>query len=194
MTTAIHRETAPSITLPTPSTIRQAATDTLDRMEAFLPALPSASLRLQRALARRTGEVATDTFTTVRRSVESSVGATATAARTVAGTTRWATEQAARSARTAVRTVWGQTRAQVDIATDAIADERDDLQDELSAAADDAARVVSAVAAQVEPDGSSGPIYESWTKQRLYDEAQTLDIDGRSTMTKSELIDALRRS
>lgn len=40
--------------------------------------------------------------------------------------------------------------------------------------------------------GGSSPPYEDWTKDELYDRARELDIDGRSTMTKDELIDALR--
>lgn len=39
--------------------------------------------------------------------------------------------------------------------------------------------------------GKAAP-YEDWTKDDLYDRAQELDIDGRSDMTKSELISALR--
>ncbi|WP_301662727.1 Rho termination factor N-terminal domain-containing protein [Methanoculleus frigidifontis] len=34
--------------------------------------------------------------------------------------------------------------------------------------------------------------YESWTKRELYERAQNLGIDGRSRMTKDELIEALR--
>lgn len=46
------------------------------------------------------------------------------------------------------------------------------------------------------PDASSRggeqPPYEDWTKDELYERAQELDIDGRSDMTKDELIEALR--
>ncbi|WP_420100360.1 DUF7218 family protein [Corynebacterium sp.] len=41
--------------------------------------------------------------------------------------------------------------------------------------------------------GESGS-YEDWTKDELYGWAQELDIEGRSTMTKAELIAALRDS
>lgn len=34
--------------------------------------------------------------------------------------------------------------------------------------------------------------YEKWTKEELYDKAQEVDIEGRSDMSKEELIDALR--
>ncbi len=42
--------------------------------------------------------------------------------------------------------------------------------------------------------GGKQPPYEEWTKDALYDRAQELDIDGRSDMTKAELIEALRNS
>ncbi len=40
--------------------------------------------------------------------------------------------------------------------------------------------------------GGKQPPYEEWSKDALYDRAQELDIDGRSDMTKDELIEALR--
>ncbi len=39
---------------------------------------------------------------------------------------------------------------------------------------------------------SSGTAYEDWTKAQLLDRARQLDIDGRATMNKAELVDALR--
>lgn len=52
--------------------------------------------------------------------------------------------------------------------------------------------------AQANPDmhpsekGGHSKAYEDWTKEELYDRAQELDVEGRSDMTKDELIDALR--
>lgn len=42
--------------------------------------------------------------------------------------------------------------------------------------------------------GGKQPPYEEWTKDDLYERAQELEIDGRSDMTKEELIEALRNS
>jgi hypothetical protein len=39
--------------------------------------------------------------------------------------------------------------------------------------------------------GSSGS-YDDWSKEELYDKAKQVGIDGRSSMSKGELIDALR--
>ena len=40
--------------------------------------------------------------------------------------------------------------------------------------------------------GGQAPAYEEWTKDDLYKRARELDIENRSTMTKKELISALR--
>ena len=40
--------------------------------------------------------------------------------------------------------------------------------------------------------GGKAPPYEEWTKDDLYERAQEIGIDGRSDMTKDELIEALR--
>ena len=40
--------------------------------------------------------------------------------------------------------------------------------------------------------GGKNPAYEDWTKEELYDKAQDIGIEGRSDMTKDELIEALR--
>lgn len=40
--------------------------------------------------------------------------------------------------------------------------------------------------------GGKAPPYKEWTKDDLYERAQEIGIDGRSDMTKDELIAALR--
>ena len=40
--------------------------------------------------------------------------------------------------------------------------------------------------------GGESPSYDDWTKDELYERAQELDIEGRSDLSKDELIDALR--
>ena len=40
--------------------------------------------------------------------------------------------------------------------------------------------------------GGKAPPYEDWTKDDLYERAQEIGINGRSDMTKDELIEALR--
>ena len=40
--------------------------------------------------------------------------------------------------------------------------------------------------------GGSQPPYEDWTKEELHERAQELGVEGRSEMSKGELIEALR--
>jgi hypothetical protein len=40
--------------------------------------------------------------------------------------------------------------------------------------------------------GGDSPPYDEWSKDDLYERAREIGIEGRSTMSKSELIDALR--
>ncbi len=54
-----------------------------------------------------------------------------------------------------------------------------------------AAAITNADNSSYEKGGESPP-YEEWTKDELYERAQELDVDGRSDMTKDELIEALR--
>lgn len=70
----------------------------------------------------------------------------------------------------------------------------EDLRDE-GMSKEKAARISNAKANdQMHPSkkGGSHPPYEEWTKEDLYERAQDLDIEGRSDMTKEDLIEALR--
>ncbi|MEZ5905681.1 MAG: Rho termination factor N-terminal domain-containing protein [Geminicoccaceae bacterium] len=40
--------------------------------------------------------------------------------------------------------------------------------------------------------GGRSPVYEEWTKRQLLRRARELEVEGRSRMSKAELIDALR--
>ena len=67
---------------------------------------------------------------------------------------------------------------------------------EEGASQEKAARIANAAAArgrsEVGKKGGSKPPYEEWTKDELLQRARELEIEGRSTMTKDELIAALR--
>ena len=55
-----------------------------------------------------------------------------------------------------------------------------------------AARIANSDRHATAQKGGSAPAYEEWTKDDLYDKAKEVGIDGRSSMDKGELIDALR--
>jgi hypothetical protein len=58
-----------------------------------------------------------------------------------------------------------------------------------------AARIANAKANESQSPGRKGgktPAYEEWTKDDLEGRARELDIEGRSKMSKDELIEALR--
>ncbi|GAA0968583.1 hypothetical protein ENKNEFLB_00551 [Nocardioides aquaticus] len=58
------------------------------------------------------------------------------------------------------------------------------------------ARIANAAAnssrSEVGERGGSSPSYEEWTVAELRERAAELDVEGRSTMTKDQLVDALR--
>lgn len=55
-----------------------------------------------------------------------------------------------------------------------------------------AARIANTSRTTAGKRGGSSPPYEEWTKDELLDRAQEIGIEGRSTMDKDELIEALR--
>ncbi len=55
-----------------------------------------------------------------------------------------------------------------------------------------AARIANSDRSSTGKKGGSSPAYEEWSKDDLYDKAKDVGIDGRSDMSKDELIDALR--
>jgi len=55
-----------------------------------------------------------------------------------------------------------------------------------------AARIANSDPHETGRKGGSSPAYEEWTKDDLYDKAKEVGIEGRSSMDKGELIDALR--
>ena len=71
-------------------------------------------------------------------------------------------------------------------------DEQYEALREQGASKEKAARIASTPRDEAAQRSGSSPPYEEWSKDELYERAQELGIDGRSNMSKDELIDALR--
>ncbi len=63
---------------------------------------------------------------------------------------------------------------------------------EEGASKEKAARIANSDRHQTAQRGGEASKYEEWSKQDLYDRAKEIGIEGRSKMTKEDLIDALR--
>jgi len=70
-------------------------------------------------------------------------------------------------------------------------DERYEALREDGVSKEKSARIANTPPRQMERPGGEGA-YEKWTKEELYEKAKEVGIDGRSDMTKDELIGALR--
>ncbi|HZA66701.1 MAG TPA: Rho termination factor N-terminal domain-containing protein [Geminicoccaceae bacterium] len=55
-----------------------------------------------------------------------------------------------------------------------------------------AARVANTGRRQAGQRGGRSPVYEDWSKDDLYQRAKEIGIEGRSRMSKGQLIDAIR--
>ncbi len=153
----------------------------LDRLEADLPTLPSKAIGLTRATVHRANSTARDVAGDVGRQLDRFASTAGDAMSTTVGQARSAVDRTSSMAtRTSKETV-GQARAQG--SRTAKAAERS-----TTALLDDATRAV-------DPDTHGKPAsLDDWTKADLYERAQEIDIEGRSSMTKQELVRALRRA
>ncbi|WCO68235.1 Rho termination factor N-terminal domain-containing protein [Iamia majanohamensis] len=71
-------------------------------------------------------------------------------------------------------------------------DEQYEALREQGASKEKAARIANSDRSRTGERGGSSPAYEDWTKDDLEQRARELDVEGRSDMTKDELIEALR--
>lgn len=70
-------------------------------------------------------------------------------------------------------------------------DERYEALREDGVSKEKAARIANTPPKEMDDRGGPGA-YEDWTKEQLYDKAKDVGIEGRSKMSKRELISALR--
>ena len=168
----------------------------LDEFQEQLPPLPAAVFGLQRAVTKRMCTLVSNAVSTIADSSSAVSRTTSRAFNTVSGTARWATGRTIDTATTAAKTVAGQAEAQARLAGDEVKEQAEELGESARRVAEEArSRAVDLVEAfEQTVDGDTTPTgeaYEELTKAELYRRAKAADIDGRSTMTKDELIEAL---
>ena len=180
----LHNSLATTSLAETISRTNASVNERLDDLERQLPSIPSKMLGLTRAVTDRAGAAfcgaataITRPASAVKRQGESVARSTNVAARTTVGQARSATERTVDAAGANTREVVGQARAQ----TGRVAD---DAQASVEQLLDDAT-------AAVKNDKRPARL-EDLTKAELYDRAQDRDIAGRATMSKPQLIKALR--
>lgn len=169
----------------------------LDQLEERLPPLPAIALRVQRRISKRAMSMMCEMASTFQSSARTAADETATSASTIAGTARSAGDDVLDAAAVAGRRVVGQTKAETRQAVDAVETEAERTAESGREAIDelheDAIEALEAVEQAIDPDKSStGEAYEDLTKQQLYDRATAMNIAGRSSMNKAQLIEAVR--
>ena len=193
-------------------------TNPLDRLEAALPTVPSRAVALGRATVRRGNDVSCSVVRRVAGSVASVADVTSSAARTVTGQARSAAGRTVSTATIGARTVAGQADAASERVAAAASGAAKEVTGQgraqagrVAAAASGAAKEVTGqgraqagrVAAAAEDQAETllddaieatdpATALEDLTKDELYERAQERDIDGRSTMSKGQLVAALR--
>ena len=70
-------------------------------------------------------------------------------------------------------------------------DERYEALREEGMSKEKAARIANTPPREMKDKGGPGA-YEDWTSEQLYEKAREIGVEGRSGMSKAELIDALR--
>lgn len=183
------------------TSIQNDLTDRLDQLETSLPSIPSKSLAFSRASARRVIDTTSDIACTVGRRVDSVWNTASTSAKTSAGQATSAANRTAKVARDTARQTAGQATSAVNrtakvassTARQTAGQVRAETAQTIDAATDATEQLFDEGAQAVDPDRPNpGVPYAQWTKAQLYDRAQDLDIEGRSAMTKKELVAALR--
>jgi hypothetical protein len=183
------------------------------RIYEFNKAVFDVSIDTSKAIAEAVSDGATRAWTTLRdtgctvvgqarAAVDRTAGDATAGIKQVSGQARAVVDRTAGDATAGIKQVSGQARAAVDrtagdVTTGAktVAGQAEAQGERAAGRLDDIAeRTARRATDAVDPSPTSGTPYERWTRADLYERAQELDIDGRSTMSKQQLIDALRAS
>ncbi len=151
-------------------------TPALDRFEATLPPVTRRVFKLNRRIAAAGVNAAVSATKAVCFATQAVTKRATTGVSTLRGQAESAADRVSSTAKSGANEVVGQAKAQAAATIDTLEDETISLLDDANEAVSDS------------PTGA----YETWTKDELYERAQELDIDGRSAMSKTQLITALR--
>lgn len=140
--------------------------------------LPRKILDLNKAAADQAMANTATALKVVGKGVKTVVDASRTAGKIVVGQSRSAVERTVAAGTKGAKEVSGQIRAQ---------------GDQVGRTASRATnQVVDTATRAVSDMPSAGTPYEQWTKTQLMERAQEMGVHGRATMSKTELINALR--
>lgn len=171
-------------------------TETLDRFERDLPALPSRWVRLNRDFADATaeraryiGETVANNVVTVLQTVKSVSDKTVAAGLERFETTITSFQSTGEKVATEARERLDDTAQNVEKTSKKVASAgRKRAGEAVKSAESTADKAVT----KVDPKPARG--YETWSKSDLYARAQELDIPGRTSMNRRQLVAALRDS
>jgi hypothetical protein len=165
------------------------STTPVRRIQDFNNAVLDVSIDTSKAVAEAVSDGAARAWTILR-----DTGAT------VAGQARAAVDRTAGDATAGIKQVSGEVRAMADRTAGDVTTGAKQVVGQAKAQGEEAAGRLDSIADRttqrathaVDPSPTTGTPYEQWTRADLYERAQELDIEGRSTMSKQQLIDALR--
>jgi hypothetical protein len=152
----------------------------LDELEERMDGVPAQMISLGRAMTARTIDTGSSAARDLRRRFDDLLSVAESSSATALGQLRSSADRAATTTGRLAKEAAGQARAQMRRVAEATGDAASQVLDDATRAAD--------------PDDDHPARLEQWTKSELYDRARELDIDGRSAMTKQELILAIRRA
>ena len=140
--------------------------------------LPRKIIDVNRTFAGMAVHNTAEVVKTVGRNTKNVIDAAREAGKIVTGQTTSVVERTVTTARNGTREVSGQVMAQGARVSDAVRTQ--------------ANRTVDAAQRAIDDRPASGTPYEQWTKAQLMERARELDLEGRATMSKPQLIKALR--
>jgi cell division septum initiation protein DivIVA len=167
---------ATTIPVPTIETIERE----LDELEKRLDGVPAQMIALGRAMTDRTIDTGSAAARDLRQRFDDLLSVAESSSATVLAQLRSSVGRAAEATGRLAKEAAGQAHAQVRRVVEATGEAT-------SRMLEDATRVV-------DPGDDRTGRLEQWTKSDLYDRARELDIEGRSAMSKPDLVRAIRRA